>query len=254
MNIHHIAGYKFTPLSELNTLSLSLKQQCEQLSLKGTILLSAEGINLSLAGADNNIEQFKKTLIKDKRFSDLTYRESFAPQVPFNRLKVKIKKEIITMRQPAVNPVITPAPYITPKEFKQWMDEGRDFTLIDTRNDYEVKFGTFKNAVNLQLKDFSEFPKAKLTETITQHKPVIMFCTGGIRCEKAALHLINSGFQNVFQLQGGILNYFKEIGGTHFAGECFVFDQRVAVGPDLKMTGTKQCQQCQGPKISEHQC
>lgn len=245
MNIHHIASYKFIPLTDLPRLKNQLLDTCISLNLKGTILLSQEGINLALAAEKEAVESFKITIKSDNRFHDLSYRESFSEQPPFKHMKVKIKKEIITMRQEQVRPEKQSAPRLSPKELKQWLDEKRKMTLIDTRNDYEVKFGTFEGAVNLQLQDFSEFPEA--SQQISKINPIVMFCTGGIRCEKAALHLLDLGFKDVFQLEGGILNYFKETQGEYFHGDCFVFDQRIAVGHDLKPTGTIQCLGCQGP-------
>lgn len=252
MNIQHIASYKFTPLNDLPALRHQLLDTCLSLNLKGTILLSHEGINLALAGERDFLDSFKKSIKLDNRFNDLTYRESYADQLPFKHMRVKIKKEIITMRQDNVQPEKQSAPRVLPAELKQWLDEKREITLVDTRNDYEVRFGTFAGALNLKLEDFSEFPN--MAQQISAEKPIVMFCTGGIRCEKAALHLINLGFKDVFQLEGGILNYFKETQGDYFTGECFVFDQRVAVGVDLKPTGTMQCLKCQGPIASGSEC
>lgn len=245
MQILNIAGYKFVSLSELQELRANLLEKCQALELKGTILLSPEGINLSLAGSVAKIEQFKELIENDERFADLTYRESLSDFVPFKRMKVKLKKEIITMRHPEVQPESGRAPDISPQEFKRWMDENRDIVVLDTRNDYEVRFGTFDKAVNLHIDDFCEFPEA--AESITRDKPIVMFCTGGVRCEKAAIHLKNAGFSEVYQLDGGILNYFAEVGGAHYDGECFVFDERVSVDPELKTTGTVQCLVCYGP-------
>lgn len=245
MQILNIAGYKFVSLEALPALRSHLLEKCESLELKGTILLSPEGINLSLAGPVHQIEACKAFLKEDARFADLTYRESRSDFVPFKRMKVKLKKEIITMRHPEVQPGSERAPDISPLEFKRWLDENRDITVLDTRNDYEVQFGTFRNAVNLHIDDFCEFPQA--AEAVARDKPIVMFCTGGVRCEKAAIHLKNAGFSEVYQLDGGILNYFAEVGGAHYDGECFVFDERVAVDAKLQTTGTVQCLVCYGP-------
>ncbi|SRR5579883_243596 len=245
MQILNIAGYQFIALTALPDLQARLLAHCESQQLKGTILLSPEGMNVSLAGPPENIERFKLFLKEDPRFASMTFRESFSAEVPFDCLKVKIKNEIITMREPTVAAEKNSAPKISPLEFKKWLDENRDITVLDTRNDYEVRFGTFKNAVNLAINDFSEFPKE--TKKISREKPIVMFCTGGIRCEKAALYLLQNGFEEVYQLQGGILNYFSETGGAHFDGECFVFDQRVSLDVNLRETGTRQCVKCEGP-------
>jgi len=241
----NIAGYKFIELTEVEDLQTLLLQQCQSIDLKGTILLSSEGINITLAGTEENVAAFQAYLKADPRFEDITFRESHSKMQPFKFMRVKLKKEIITMGKPEIRPEVSRAPAISPQDLKQWLDENKDFTLLDTRNDYEVRFGTFRGAEHFQLKDFGEFPeRATDLENI---KPIVMFCTGGIRCEKAGLALLNQGYQEVYQLEGGILNYFSEVGGDHYDGECFVFDQRISVDTDLQETGTIQCITCQGP-------
>ena len=232
MKILNIAGYKFILLTELSTLRLALLSTSDALGLKGTILLSQEGINLTLAGPIGQVELFKSHLKEDERFADMSFRESFSSFLPFKRMKVKLKKEIITLRCAEIRPEAARASDISPREFKRWLDEQRDITILDTRNDYEVSVGTFRDAVNLEIKDFCEFPKA--AEKISRDKPIVMFCTGGIRCEKAAIQLKNAGFNEVYQLDGGILNYFAEVGGDHYEGECFVFDERVSLDANLQ--------------------
>jgi len=257
MQILNIAGYKFTPLTNLIDLKAHLEKICQNLDVIGTILLSEEGINLNLAGEEQNISKFKDLLLSLDQFNDMTFRESYSESKPFRKLKVKIKSEIITFKQKDSTPKGNRAPDISPKEMKQWLDENRDFTLLDTRNDYEMQFGTFKKAVGLDIQDFSELPSH--LDKLPKEKPVVMFCTGGIRCEKAALNLLNNGFNEVKQLDGGILNYFKEVGGDHYEGECFVFDARVALDAKLKSNGTQQCETCFGPILNpkssnEHTC
>lgn len=250
MQVLNIAGYKFIPLDELVLLQNLLLTECNHLGLKGTILLSEEGINISVAGIPSVINSFKSFLQLDNRFSDMSFRESVSAFQPFDLMKVKIKKEIITMHKPEIDASID-APSISPQALKQWLDEKREITLLDTRNDYEVKFGTFQNAKNLNIEDFGQFPET--TNTIPNDKPIVMFCTGGIRCEKAARYLLKNGFSKVHQLEGGILNYFREVGGAYYEGECFVFDQRISVNSNLEVTGTRQCLQCQGP-VKENGC
>ena len=245
MQILNIAGYKFIPLIELENLRAQFLTYCAQGKLKGTILLSHEGINLNLAGTIAQVQAFKGMLEEDIRFADMTFRESYSITQPFKRLKVKLKKEIITLKQPDVEPAHARAPEIAPEILKQWLDEKRDITLLDTRNDYEVRFGTFTGAINLQTNNFCEFPKA--IEAIERDKPIVMFCTGGIRCEKAAIYMLNQGYKNVYQLDGGILNYFAQVGGEHYDGECYVFDERISLDSRLQSTGTVQCIACQGP-------
>lgn len=243
--ILNIAGYRFISLADLTQLQRRFKEQCEACDLLGTILLSNEGININMAGTPTNVQAFKDLLGNDSRFANMRFHECESDFLPFNFLKIKIKPEIITMRTEGIHPEITPGPDITPQEFKRWMDEKRDFTILDTRNDYEVQFGTFENAINPQIEDFCEFKTS--TQNLDQEKPVVMFCTGGIRCEKASLYLLQNGFKEVYQLQGGILNYFKEVGGDHFNGDCFVFDERTAVDTNLAVSGTQMCKACQGP-------
>lgn len=245
MQILHIAGYKFISIRDKEALRKILLDLSTDLGLKGTILLSEEGINISLSGTSETISSFLVSLKADPRFSDMTFHETYTDTHPFQYLKVKLKNEIITLRKPEVDAVAKRAPSISPTVFKQWLDEKRDITLLDTRNDYEVRFGTFTNAVNLQLADFGELPAA--IDTLNHDKPIVMFCTGGIRCEKAALYLLNNGYSAVYQLDGGILGYFANVGGEHYEGDCFVFDERISVDCTLQPTATVQCKNCQGP-------
>lgn len=252
MQILNIAGYKFISLShDIHALREQLFTRANELAIKGTILLSHEGINLNLAGIPSAITTFKNYLKDQALFADLSFHETYSAHLPFKVLKVKIKKEIITIKQPEACPLASRAPSISPHELKQWLDEKRDITLLDTRNDYEVRFGTFAGALNLHLKDFGEFPKA--LDQVDKNKPVVMFCTGGIRCEKAAVYMLNKGHTDIYQLDGGILGYFAQVGGAHYDGECFVFDERIAVDAELKDTDTLQCRVCQGPVTQEQQ-
>lgn len=245
MQIHHIAGYKFIALQDTPSLQSRLLAMANNLNLKGTVLLSTEGINMSLAGTKEAIAAFKAYLKQDARFATMTFHETCSEKQPFRRLKVKIKKEIITLNQPDVNALATRAPSITPATLKQWLDEKRDITLLDTRNEYEVNFGTFKGALNLHINDFSHLPSS--LNDVDPTKTIVMFCTGGIRCEKAALFMMSKGYSGVYQLDGGILGYFAKIGGDHYEGECFVFDERVSLDAALNETGTIQCSACQRP-------
>jgi UPF0176 protein len=245
MHILNIAGYKFIALSDLSGLRQSLQDEVNLSRLKGTILLSDEGINFSLAGLPDDVDTFMRNLKKEPLFADITFRKSYSDFIPFKHMRVKIRKEIITLRKPDIHPENCPAPDISPTELRRWLDEKRDITLLDTRNEYEVRFGTFENATQLGIDDFGEFPS--VIDQIPRDKPVVMFCTGGIRCEKAALVMMDAGYSNIYQLKGGILNYFAEVGATHYNGECFVFDERIAVDASLKPTGTMQCLTCEGP-------
>lgn len=254
MSIINIAAYKFTALADPADLRIAFKTRCDALGLKGTILLSPEGINLFLAGEPADIEAFKAFLADDARFQGMVYKESQSAAQPFRYMRVKLKKEIITMGHPEISPATSPAPVMTPEEFKRWLDEGREVVVLDTRNDYEMKVGTFKNAIGLNIQHFRQFPEAARTiDPALRDKPVVSFCTGGIRCEKAAPWLLNLGFKEVYQLEGGILNYFEKVGGAHYTGECFVFDQRGAVDAALAETGVAQCGRCMEPLTAADQ-
>jgi len=236
MKYLNISAYKFTQLAS-ETLPL-LKEQLAQITLayeiKGTILLSTEGINLFVAGKPQAITQFTHTLSTIPAFADITYKQSESEYIPFKRMLVRVKKEIIFMNHPEIQPEKETAPYIEPVELKQWYEQNRDMVVLDTRNNYEFEVGTFNKATHLNIENFSDFPAAvaALPDSM-KTKPVVTFCTGGIRCEKAAAYLLNQGFSNVWQLKGGILNYFEQCGGDYFEGNCFVFDARRAVDSSL---------------------
>jgi RluA family pseudouridine synthase len=250
----NIAGYKFVSLDDLADLKLQLLPRCRQLELKGTILLSNEGINLFLAGSREGVDDFLADLRKLEPFADFEVKESLSDHQPFNRMLVRLKKEIISMGVPAIVPEQRTSPKLKATELKQWLDEGKPVTLLDVRNDYEVEVGTFENATPIGIDHFRKFPDAvnRLPENVKEN-PIVMFCTGGIRCEKAGPLMEEQGFENVFQLDGGILKYFEECGGDHYDGECFVFDQRVAVDPNLQETDTTQCYGCQAVLSLEDQ-
>jgi UPF0176 protein len=235
MQFINLAGYKFVSLDGLDDLRALLDRRCRELELKGTILLSFEGINVVLAGGEEVTTEFQKLVRADPRLADLRFKCSESAFQPFDRMRVKIKKEIITLRVPGLDPAKERAPAVAPAELKRWLDEGREVVLLDTRNAFEVDAGTFDNAIDLRLSSFGQFDQAADNlDPVLKDKTIVTFCTGGIRCEKAAPVLIGKGFQNVFQLDGGILQYFEECGDAHFTGRCFVFDQRVALDGNLE--------------------
>lgn len=254
LTITNIAAYKFADLRDLKPLRDQLITRCKQWRLKGTILLSREGINLFVAGKRASIDALLGELRGVPGLESLEPKFSESSEQPFRRMLVKIKREIIAFGVEGIDPAHHPAPKLSPRELKQWLDEGRPVTLLDTRNDYEVRLGTFSDALCLQIDHFREFPAAvrKLPETL-KHHPIVMFCTGGIRCEKAGPFMQREGFEKIFQLDGGILKYFEECGGSHYSGECFVFDQRVGVDPSLHESETAQCFVCQSP-LSPEDC
>ncbi|MCA9217495.1 MAG: sulfurtransferase [Planctomycetales bacterium] len=250
----NIAAYKFVPLDNLDERRLSLRDSCRQIGLRGTILLSSEGINMFLAGTRDAIDEFLGQLRRDPAFVDLEVKESLSDEQPFRRMLVKKKKEIITLAKPEIQPAEKTSKRISARELKQWFDEGRDFAMLDVRNDYEIELGSFDNAIPAGTDHFRQFAEAiKLLPDELREKPLVTFCTGGIRCEKASPLMENAGFKNILQLDGGILKYFEECGGDHFHGECFVFDQRVAVDSKLRETDTEQCYACQHPLTAEDQ-
>jgi UPF0176 protein len=235
----NISAYKFVPLPDANVLRESLLATALELSLKGTILLAEEGINLFLAGLASDVRGFVAQLHQDARFADISPKESWSDTQPFKKMLVKVKGEIIRMNYPAIRPSEGRAPAVSPATVKRWLDqghddEGRTVVTLDTRNDFEADAGTFAGAIDWRITKFTEFPQAVLDHrTELEGKTVVSFCTGGIRCEKAAILMQELGLNHVFQLEGGILKYFEETDGSHYQGSCFVFDARRAVDTHL---------------------
>jgi UPF0176 protein len=252
--ILNIAAYEFLPLTDLRTRRERLLKLCKSERLKGTILLSPEGINLFVAGHAENIGTLLAELRGWPGLAGLEPKVSSTAEQPFRRMLVRLKKEIIAFGVEGIDPALRTSPKLSPRELKRWLDEGRAITLLDTRNDYEVKLGTFRDALPIGIEHFRDFPQAvgKLSPEL-KDKPLVMFCTGGIRCEKAGPFMEREGFKSVFQLDGGILKYFEECGGEHYEGECFVFDQRVGLDPSLQETGAAQCFACQTPLTAADQ-
>lgn len=233
----NIAAYRFVRLHDLPAWRERLRTLCERLSLKGTILLSPEGINLFLAGGRDDVVQFLDQLRAHEAFADIEVKESFSQTQPFRRLLVKIKREIISLGLTGIDPRTHTSPKLPPRVLQSWLDEGREVTLLDVRNNFEVEYGTFESARAVGIDSFRQLPEAvaQLPEA-WRERPVVMFCTGGIRCEKAGPYLEQQGFREVYQLDGGILRYFEECGSAHFRGDCFVFDDRIAVDSQLRPT------------------
>src|ERR1700730_18046980 len=252
--ILNIVAYTLVPLADLRALRARLQTLCKDENLKGTILLSPEGINLFVAGETLGIERLLTQLRSWPGLGDLQPKVSETGHQPFRRMLVRLKKEIIAFGVEGIEPARRTSPKLSARELKRWLDEGRPVTLLDTRNDYEVKLGTFKNALPIGIDHFREFPAAvaKLSPELKE-QPIVMFCTGGIRCEKAGPFMEREGFESVLQLDGGILKYFEECGGEHYDGECFVFDQRVGLDPSLHETGSSQCFGCQTPLTAADQ-
>ena len=242
MSIVNISAYKFISLDDLPALREQLLACCGALALKGTILLAPEGINLFLAGTRGQVDGFMAQLRGDDRFADVVPKESLSDSVPFGRMRIRIKREIITLRLPAIRPEGGRAPAVDAPTLQRWLDQGhddagREVVLLDTRNDYETDLGKFPQAVDYRLASFTAFPRAIAADRARYAgKTVVSYCTGGIRCEKAALHMSALGMEHVYQLEGGILKYLEQTNATHWQGTCFVFDGRGAVDADLLPT------------------
>jgi len=250
----NIAGYKFVVLDDRDALRQPFKAQCDELGLKGTILLSHEGINIFVAGLEQSIATFRAYLSNDERFADIDFKESYSEHQPFNRMNVRLKNEIISVGLPNFDRVESMDGRILPKDLHEKLLNGDEVVLLDTRNTYETRLGTFHNAIELDIDTFRAFPQAvsELEESL-KDKEIVMFCTGGVRCEKASVIMKDAGFTNIKQLEGGILGYFEHVGGDYWDGECFVFDKRVALLPDLTETGTTICFACREPLTPKEQ-
>lgn len=245
--------YKFFPFANFADWQQPLLDRCQSLELKGTILLASEGINGTLAGPRDAIQQVLTYLQADQRMVSLEPKWSAAINQPFIRMKVKLKREIVTLDQPDADPNQRVGTYLKPHEWNQVITDP-DVLVIDTRNDYEVEIGSFEGAVNPQTRSFREFPAYVQQHLDPQrHKRVAMFCTGGIRCEKATAYLMGQGFEQVYHLRGGILKYLEEVPeeASHWRGECFVFDERVSVGHGLAPGSYDLCRACGHPISSE---
>jgi UPF0176 protein len=255
------AMYKFVHLPDFKELREKFIHVCEEQSLKGTLLLAEEGINGTVAGRREGIDNFLSYLRQDPRFSDLKPKESFVTDIPFYRMKVRLKKEIVTMGVPGTDPSQLTGTSVNYKEWNKLISDP-EVLVVDTRNEYEHKIGSFKNAISPQTETFREFPEFVDKELDTnKNKKVAMFCTGGIRCEKATNYLLTQGFEAVYHLNGGILKYLEDIrvdaqkegqkkNGQEenlWEGDCFVFDGRVAVDKNLEQGNYEQCFACRMP-------
>jgi UPF0176 protein len=231
-SVLNISAYRFVDVADPLALRDRLAARAGMLGLLGTILIAREGINLFLAGAPRAVGTFLDDLRADRRFAGLEAKESWSQRQPFRKLLVKVKREIIRMNHPAIQPAAGRAPALDAATLKRWLDDGRDdegrpVVMVDTRNAFEVDHGTFEGALDWRLHKFSEFPAALQAHAAElAGKTVVSFCTGGIRCEKAAILMREAGLDHVWQLDGGILKYFETAGGAHFRGHCFVFDER----------------------------
>ena len=246
--IVNIAGYKFEPLDDPIDLVSTYQQKCDELLLKGSMLISKNGINFSLAGTQQATDIIIAFLEKDNRFLNIPLKVTYSNEQPFRRMKVRLKKEIISLGRKDINPRELTGERISPQNLKNLLDSKKEVLVLDTRNEYETRVGKFENAIDLNLDTFRDFPKA--IESLPEEykdKQIVMYCTGGIRCEKASAVMMKAGFTNVKQLEGGVLDYFKETGGAYWEGDCFVFDERVALDKELNETEYIYCYICREP-------
>jgi len=244
--ILNVSAYRFEPVQDTAALQAAILHRAREAELKGTVLIAEEGLNLALAGLAQPLRAFLQWLQSDPRFANLPLKESFSAEVPFGKLLVKVKREIIRMNRPAIRPAAGRAPAVTAHTLARWLaqgrcDEGRPVVLLDTRNAFEVDEGAFEGAIDWRLGKFSDFPAALEAHVgELRDKTVVSYCTGGIRCEKAALVMQDAGLTHVHQLEGGVLRYFEDTGhAPGWRGDCVVFDDRGALRNDLSPTGAR---------------
>ena len=249
LNIVVAAMYQFVQLPDFTAMRIPLHQHCVEQGIKGTILLAEEGLNGTIAGSQAAIDSLLTYLRSDLRFAGIQAKQSLVADMPFLRMKVKLKKEIVTMGVPETDPTQLSGQRVDAKDWNALISDP-DVLLVDTRNEYEYSIGTFKQAVSPETQTFREFP-AYVKQQLNQHKhkKIAMFCTGGIRCEKSTNYLLKQGFENVFHLNGGILKYLEEVPESEslWEGECFVFDGRVSVDHNLQEGEYEQCFACRRP-------
>lgn len=253
MSVTVTAFYKFVTIDDPQALRATLLARCAGTAIKGTILVAPEGINSTIAGPDDEIRDFLAWLRADARFADLVSKESYADNIPFGRFKVRLKREIVTLKRPEADPSRRVGTYVKPQDWNALISDP-DIVLIDTRNDYEVGIGTFQGAIDPVTQAFSEFPAFVAANLDPgRHKRVAMFCTGGIRCEKASAFMLSQGFSEVYHLEGGILKYLETVPAAEslWQGECFVFDQRVALEHGVKPGKHVMCRNCGFPIASD---
>lgn len=248
LKISNITGYKFIPITDRKSLQGKIQKHSNKLGLKGTVLISEEGLNFSIAGEHKAIQDFIKFLRSDKRFSEIDIKTTYNDYQPFRKMLVRIKKEIISMGIDEIDPFTFTGEKITPKELQDKLNNNEDIVLLDTRNEYEVRLGTFEDAVDLNLDSFRDFPNKIMSfDQKMKNKEIVMFCTGGVRCEKASALMLKNGFKNVKQIDGGVIKYFEDTGGSYWNGDCFVFDDRVALDKNLNETDYILCFRCREP-------
>ena len=249
--------YKFLVLENYKELKIKFDKSLSKTNIKGTILLANEGVNGTIAGSESDLKKFFLYMDKFSQFKDITPKFSYSNKNPFLRMKVRLKKEIVTIGIPEVSPSNLVGKYLNVEEWNEFLNE-RDSMIIDTRNDYEVSIGTFKNSINPKIKSFRDFPnwvqENLVDKKVSKKSKIGMFCTGGIRCEKSTSYLKKLGFENVFHLDGGILKYLENVktDENEWKGECFVFDYRVSLNNSLEKGEYDMCYACRMPLSKEN--
>lgn len=256
LNYYVTAYYRFTKLDDLEGIQKTLEEKAEELNIKGLLILGSEGYNSTVAATSlESLEAWKNFIRSYFNSPEQFFKDSVSNKAPFRRFKVKVREEIVTTGIPGVMPPEGVNHHLSPAEWNRVLKEEKDWVMIDTRNWYEYKIGTFKGALNPNIEKFTDFPQYIEAQGIPKDKKMLIFCTGGIRCEKGILELQDKGYDNVFQLDGGILNYIKEFPNDQFEGECFVFDHRVAVDQNLQPTKKfGLCPHCGQPSTIEVEC
>jgi UPF0176 protein len=243
--IHIILFYKFVNIEKPGKFQKEHQTLCNNLGIKGKVLVAYEGINGSVSGTKSQIDEYKKHLILDSRFRDIEFKEEVGYQHPFEKMIVKVKKEIIKIEQDLdMNKV---GEHISPQEFLNICENNGDIVILDTRNDYESRVGKFKNAITPNIQTFKEFPNYIKKSKLPKNKSIVMYCTGGIRCEKASAYMIKEGFTNVKQLHGGIINFCQKLPNTLWEGSCFVFDNRLTSNINQESKPITHCNSCKSP-------
>lgn len=242
----NISGYRFTPVADPESTLNEIREFCARLDIKGSILIAHEGINIGMAGNLLAITAFINKLNQDTRFANMRFHETYSRVLPFCKSVYKIKQELVPIEDDQLHPDDYTHQYLPATELEQWLDAGKDFTLLDMRNDFEFEIGTFASAQHLNLPGFRKLKtKQNELEKIPKDKPIVTFCTGGIRCEKAGPYLETLGFKQVYQLEGGIIDYLRKTPAKHWVGNCFVFDERVSVDKQLRAKHIDLCFVCQ---------
>ena len=242
----NISGYRFTPIEDLEDTLIQFKSICASLDIMGSVYLASEGINIGLSGNVLSIQTFISRLNEDKRFRGMKFHELYSQSMPYRKITIKTKTELVPIEDSSIVVGDYNHQYLAPGELKRWLDEDVDFILLDLRNDFEFDLGTFDKAEHLNLRRFRKLQtKDKEISKLPKDKPIVTFCTGGIRCEKAGPYLEKFGLKNIYQLEGGIIEYLKQTRGAHWHGNCFVFDDRVTIDKDLKAVHYDLCTDCQ---------